>query len=872
MLQILKPILLALLTLTFILITPVVASNGLQLEQQGASYYNVGNFAEAAKTWQKAADAYENDTEAKNRNLINKAKALYSLGLYPEACNQITKIYTSNLTCDKLISNQILNIQIQQNRNQVASLHLLGDIIQRLGEFDLSKQILQKSLEVSQKYPEYQSAIYISLGNLERNIANKSRDSLEYRKVVDAIKDKDIDFTLSLYDQALNNYNLARKQAPILTQTQAELNEFSLLVENKRWWTEQILKIQDDPWQELQEKIDTKLATRQQNIEFSLNSLPQNRESIYAFINFSNSLMKLNSINLKLNKKSFPPQKIAQILSTAIKQAHNIGDKQAEALGLTNLARLYELQVTNKLTKQEILNLTTAQKLTEQALNLSNDINADKRQILYSQRHQLGRIERARGNIKAALSSYAEAWNILQSLRADLVTSADNQFSFRQNVEPIYREFIDLLLQADRDKIDLSKLVLQTEGKAPRNNLDTARLVMQSLQLAELDNFFQEPCSPPVNKPVQIDNIDKNAVVIYPIILENSLEVILYQAGQTTSLSVAVNHNEVKKTIEDLASLIYNNTQVEPDSALLINRGKLDDSEREKLKRNKQKLLEHSQQLYNWLIKPLEETNQLNTQSNKTIVFVLDRAFQKIPITALYDNINNKYLVEKYNIVLNLGQELIKPKLLQTSNIKVLATGVSEEQVVGEEIFPALKGVEKELKSFEELKVNTKIIPTEGFNKKNLLIQIKASPDIVHLATHGVFSSNRERTFLVTGDNNKITVDDFQDLLNPQGRERNKNIELLVLSACQTASGDERAALGMAGVVIRSQASSAIASLWPVSDAATVQLMKEFYQNLITKKMPRAEALRNAQITLLKDENYNHPFYWAPFILVGNWL
>lgn len=246
--SILKPIFLTLLTLVFSLIAPVLASNGLQLEKQGASYYNTGNFAEAAQVWQKAADAYGNDTEGKNRNLINKAKALYFLGLYPEACNEITKIYTNKLTCDKLVGNnqninKILNIQIQQNRNKVTSLHLLGDIFQRFGEFELSKQVLQKSLEASQKYPEYQSGIYISLGNLERNVANKTRDSLEYRKVVDAIKDKDIDFTLSLYDQALENYNLARKQAPILTQTQADLNEFSLLVENKEWWTEQILQI-----------------------------------------------------------------------------------------------------------------------------------------------------------------------------------------------------------------------------------------------------------------------------------------------------------------------------------------------------------------------------------------------------------------------------------------------------------------------------------------------------------------------------------------------------------------------------------------------------------------------------------------------------
>ncbi|GJD15487.1 hypothetical protein RIVM261_004430 [Rivularia sp. IAM M-261] len=872
---------------------PSQASNALKLEQQGNSYYEAGRFAEAVKVWQQAADAYKKDEEGKNRNLINKAQALQSLGLYPEACNQITQLFIKNLTCDQLIKNNknsndikivhkkfINSLQVHANINKVISLRLLGDILQKLDELELANTVLQTSLEASKQYPEYQSIIYISLGNLKRIKASKNRNSLDYKIIVSNILDEDAnfntaDFTLNLYQQAMSNYDLAKKQSSILTQTQAELNQISLLVENKQWWAEQIIKINKDDLERLQLKLDNILAQKLPKVELNLEKLPQNREAIYAYINFSNSLIELNR-----NKKYYPEQKIAKILSTAIQKSRNLGDKQAETLALGSLARLYELQVpeTGNLTQQDKLNLDTAKKLTEQALSLSNEINADRRQILYRHRHQLGRILKTQGDIKAALSSYAEAWNILQSLRADLVTNTDNQFSFRQNVEPIYREFIDLLLQADRNKIDFEQLVLQTEGKPLKSPLDTARLVMQSLQLAELDNFFQEPCSPPVAKPVQIDKIDQNAVVIYPIILKNRLEVILYRSGQTTSNYFPVNEDEVKNTLESLASIIYNNTELKSDSALLINSGgnlDTDEFQQQKLERNKKEFLESSERVYDWLIKPLEENNQLDPNNVKTLVFLLDRAFQKIPIAALHDNISQKYLIEKYNVVLNLGQELVETKPVSRSNMKILAAGVSETQYIGKEPFPGLRGVEKELnsiKQFEKVGVATTILPNKNFNQKNLQTQIKTSPTIVHLATHGVFSSNRERTFLVTGNNSTINVDDFQNLLNPQDSINNKNIELLVLSACQTASGDEKAALGMAGVVIRSEASSTIASLWSVSDDATVELMKEFYHNLITRKLSRAEALRNAQISLLKIQKFNHPFYWAPFVLVGNWL
>jgi CHAT domain-containing protein len=103
-------------------------------------------------------------------------------------------------------------------------------------------------------------------------------------------------------------------------------------------------------------------------------------------------------------------------------------------------------------------------------------------------------------------------------------------------------------------------------------------------------------------------------------------------------------------------------------------------------------------------------------------------------------------------------------------------------------------------------------------------------------------------------------------------RQQNDPIELMVLSACQTAEGDDRAALGLAGMAIRSGARSTLATLWAVNDESTAALMTQFYQELSNADLSKAEALRLAQIKILQNPEFSHPYYWSPFVLIGNWL
>jgi CHAT domain-containing protein len=141
---------------------------------------------------------------------------------------------------------------------------------------------------------------------------------------------------------------------------------------------------------------------------------------------------------------------------------------------------------------------------------------------------------------------------------------------------------------------------------------------------------------------------------------------------------------------------------------------------------------------------------------------------------------------------------------------------------------------------------------------------------VVHIATHGEFSEDAQRSFLLTWDG-RFSVDRIGETIG-QTRFRERPIELLTLSACKTAQGSERSALGLAGVAIQAGARSALGTLWSVNDVAAADLVGEFYAQLHAQPISKAVALQRAQQKLVRDPNHSHPYYWAPFLLIGNWL
>lgn len=547
-------------------------------------------------------------------------------------------------------------------------------------------------------------------------------------------------------------------------------------------------------------------------IQSLLAKLPLSRPSIYAHINFAHSLDSLNT----------PKSQIAQILAQSIQQARNLQDIRAESYALGNLGKLYEK------TQQ----IAEAVKLTQQALILAQTSNAPE--ISYLWQWQIARLLKAQGNFTEAIAAYDAAIATLESLRTDLATvNQDIQFNFRDHVEPVYRESVALLLQ-------------NADGKPDVSTLDKARNRIEALQLAELDNFFRAAClqGQKVTLDQVVDQENPNAAIFYPIILPEQLQVIVKIPQQplrhfTTNKSQV----EVERTLAQLREYI-----LEPDRT--------------------EEIQTLAQEVYSWLIKPI--ASDLASSQVNTLVFVLDGELKNTPLAALYDG--EKYLVEKYAIALSLGLQLLAPKPIGKTPLQVIAAGLVEPPPEFSR-FPPLPGIKLEFDLIAQTGASTKKLLDQNFTSKNLERNVNSLPfNILHLATHGQFSSRPEDTFILANDG-YINVLEFDKLLRSQSEINSQILELLVLSACQTATGDNRATLGLAGAAIKAGARSTVASLWHINDQSTAILIGEFYHQLVNHKVTKAEALRRAQVKLFTNyPNYNHPGYWAAYILVGNWV
>ncbi|MBE9048596.1 CHAT domain-containing protein, partial [Pleurocapsales cyanobacterium LEGE 10410] len=546
----------------------------------------------------------------------------------------------------------------------------------------------------------------------------------------------------------------------------------------------------------------TEAAGKQtQEITQLLARLTPQQTTIQGKVSLASHLLKLET----------QPREIANLLTDAVQQAQSLNIRRIEADALGVLGNLYE----------QNRQLAEAEQITEKALLIAQSINATE--LTYQWQWQLGRVLQAQGKIEPAIAAYSQATHNLQSLRSDLTAiSSDVQYSFREKIEPVYRELAALLLHPQASQADLNQ----------------GRQIIESLQVAELDNFFRQACLDV--EPQNIEEIDPQAAVIYSIILPDRLAVILSQPGQPLQYhQTAIDSPQV---IEQVFEDFYANLSpfLAPSNPLQPN-----------------------QTFYDWLIRPLED--RLETNNSNTLVFVLDGIMRGIPVAALHDG--NQYLVQKYSLALTPGLQLLAAPAVNFASLKTITGGITESR----QGFEPLPHVEAEVNKIASL-VPSQILLNENFTRDSLREKIASLPyPVVHLATHGQFSSQAEDTFLLTW-NDRINVKNLDRLLQNREFAQDTPIELLILSACQTAAGDNKAALGLAGVAIRSGARSTVATLWSVQDDSTTELITQFYQALDTPGISKAEALRQAQLNLLQSSKYEHPFYWSAFILLGNWL
>ncbi len=289
-----------------------------------------------------------------------------------------------------------------------------------------------------------------------------------------------------------------------------------------------------------------------------------------------------------------------------------------------------------------------------------------------------------------------------------------------------------------------------------------------------------------------------------------------------------------------------------------------------------------AQKLYQWIIAPIE--SNLEEASIDTLIFCLGEGLRSLPLAALYDGEN--FLIEKYSITRVPAFNLTNLAFREISDAKVLAMGASEFETQ-----QSLPGVELELNSIVPNTWEGVSFINEEFTVNNLKSQREKQPfSIVHLATHAKFTSGEPKNSYIQFSDQRVDLEEIGDF-----NWDNPTVELLVLSACETALGDPNAELGFAGFAIHTGVKSALASLWDVSDMGTLGLMSEFYRVLKETNF-KAEAIRQAQISLLKgkvyidngqlrssrgnislppviapfEQDFSHPYYWSAFSLIGS--
>ncbi|MGD1920423.1 MAG: CHAT domain-containing protein [Pleurocapsa sp.] len=791
------------------------------LNSQGHLQWLRGDYSNAIATWDLAATNYLQAGDIANtiKCQLNQTKALQASGLSSKAAEKSEQIYQSLENTD--------NLELKS-----VGLQYLGNVLRSVGNLQRSNAVLRESLEILETPDSL-----LELGNTERALSDSY------------LATSQLQLAQQYTQRAIAHYQQAFEQGNNL---QAGLNYLNLAIAIGKW---------------------SDISNLIPPINRAISSLPATRSNIYARLNFARNLSCLTEIQsknqlqcvaslrreqLKQTLSTNPPkieipssQEITQAIEMAIKQAI---DAPTKSYTLGELGKVYESQGQWQLAEQ----------FTQQALLILEGIEAPE--IRYRWSWQLGRILKQRGNLSEAIASYSAAIDDLKSVRSDLlVVNSEVQFSFRDNTEPLYRELVDLLLQGDlstsnvtSDTPDISQLYLEQ-----------AIQTIDTLQLAEVENFLNcnltnvsSNFQPNQNNHDRnrtwrykfavsfgqnIEEIDSKTGFIYPIILGDRLEVIFKAPGKPFKHHTTyIEKQKVEQTLRELKTAIIRGYA---SNAIAL-----------------------SQNVYSWLIEPwseyLEDSSQIST-----LVFVLDGELRNIPMGVLYDSKRQEYLIQKQYAVALLPSFQAFNLQSTATELKVLGAGISQELQVDSKSFSGLE-VTAELDNIKSSLSSTILLNNE-FTQSNIRQNLEQGDfSVVHLATHGNFSSNPEETYILIynsdiSQGSLLKARDLDRLLRHNSKQ--KSIELLVLSACETAQGDTRAALGLAGLAIRAGAQSTLATLWQVNDQSTVKFMERFYQELSVPGVSKAIAVHRAQNYLFNQSNYQAPYYWATYILVGNW-
>jgi CHAT domain-containing protein len=423
----------------------------------------------------------------------------------------------------------------------------------------------------------------------------------------------------------------------------------------------------------------------------------------------------------------------------------------------------------------------------------------------------------------------------VEDIRSDLARSqlvSDLGRGFREFAGRPYLLLADHLLRGP-----------YANAEAERKALREARDAMESFRTWEVNDFYRDDCvNLALSKARDLDRIgDEEVAVVYVIPLEDRVELLIGHDRGLRRFTSAVSGEAL------LASARRFRHHLESGGA-------------------KAELYEEAGWLYRQLIEPA--VGLLRERGVHHLVFVPDGSLGNVPLGALYDTPNKRFLLEDFSVSVAPNLSLLEATEDSEGGAPLFAGGLSES-VQG---FSAIPEVAGELERVSGLYAQRQVLLNGQFTSEAIRTSLtNSTADIVHLASHGEFLGRAGGCFLLTHDG-RVTLDDLEVMIRPR-KYVGTPVNLLCLSACRTAAGDDRAALGLAGASVKSGARSVLATLWYVKDDSTAEIMTGFHRYLRDhpKGRGKAEALRHAQLEFLQRDRSTHPTRWAPFILVGSW-
>ena len=856
-----------------------------QLMQQGGNRYQNGDFQGAIEVWQQAAgEALPPETNEAGILLQYLANAYEQLGQHSQAiaqldqaialyrqaqdAQQVGRLITAQaqayselgqhrralrLLCNspdadgvgRCAPTSAVGIAREQEDllGEAAALGSVGNTHRLQGRYDPAIQALTASLDLAQQLGQtsYQAAALNGLGNVYAGLALRSRrygqlasqsNDERARVQFQQATDQQTQAAIAYYEQSLE---LALAQGDRLQELQTRLN-----------------LIESHYQQQRAETLDT-LTPMIQSAAATLNHLPESRKKSYALIRLANLVQRVawGAAGFTLNPAtqcaaaSGSPTAIA-LLQEAVAISDRLQDSQASAFALGQLGHVYECQQ----------DYDRALDLTQQA-----QLIAVSNESQYLWAWQTGRILQATGQMQAAIAAYEQAVTTLERIQGDIaIANRDLQLDFRDTVEGVYRQLTELRF------VQASTTASTPDAIPSQEPLLTALETLDQLRLTELQNYLGDECELTVfETPITL--IDDQTAVFSSVIFADRTAVIATLPNGKGGFDLMVHWLPLEQaTITAQVNDFRRSLERRADRQNQFKQG--------------------ARQFYDWLIRPFSA--ELAAAQINTLVFLQDGILRSLPMAVLLEG--ETFLIEQYAIANAPSLALTNPTPLTPSDLKVLAFGLTEPAVISESAaFSALKAVAAEIDGIEATVPGSKGFLNQDFSRDRLQQELEHNTyPILHLATHAQFGFDAQDTFLVTGRvnpasgsstlsspgfNETLTMGELYQMLQ-RTRQDSSPLALLTLTACETAVGSDRDALGIAGIALQAGAESAVASLWQVDDAATAEIITEFYRGL-GQGLSRAEALQTAQKTWLETHprgSYRHPGYWAAFILIGNWL